>query len=118
MRAPVRSVACLLVLACLQQLEVRMAQVSWAPHGVGLLSCWVLRPAACMQAAEPCASECHEEQCDQPSLRYGRYCGLGHGGCPGMAPCDSVDGCCKLHDECVMEAGLLAANACHTAFIK
>ena len=122
-----RSVAWLLVLACLLDVQVvQVAQVSM--HGTGCgghalpgLACPLLgaQAAACMQAAEmPCASECHEENCDHPSIKYGRYCGIGHGGCPGVAPCDSVDGCCKLHDECVMEAGLLAANACHKAFIR
>ncbi|GAX82164.1 hypothetical protein CEUSTIGMA_g9592.t1 [Chlamydomonas eustigma] len=65
-----------------------------------------------------CASTCHEIDCDKMSIRYGKYCGVGHGGCPGEKPCDSIDRCCKGHDECVMKTGLFEANECHKKFIK
>jgi len=35
------------------------------------------------------------------SIRYGKYCGIGHSGCPGEEPCDDLDACCKIHDHCV-----------------
>ncbi len=33
--------------------------------------------------APPCARTCHEEACTDFTLRYGKFCGVGHGGCPG-----------------------------------
>lgn len=33
--------------------------------------------------APPCAHTCHELACTDINLRYGKYCGVGHGGCPG-----------------------------------
>ncbi len=33
--------------------------------------------------AAPCARTCHEEACTDFNLRYGKFCGVGHGGCPG-----------------------------------
>lgn len=38
-------------------------------------------------------------------IRYGKYCGVGWTGCPGEKPCDDVDACCKIHDECVGKHG-------------
>lgn len=35
------------------------------------------------------------------SIRYGKYCGIGHSGCPGEEPCDDLDACCMVHDSCV-----------------
>lgn len=39
-------------------------------------------------------------------IRYGKYCGVGWTGCPGEKPCDDVDACCKIHDECVGNKGI------------
>ncbi|KAM7477354.1 hypothetical protein LguiA_025567 [Lonicera macranthoides] len=36
-----------------------------------------------------------------PFLRYGKYCGLLYGGCPGEKPCDGLDSCCMQHDACI-----------------
>lgn len=38
-------------------------------------------------------------------IRYGKYCGVGWTGCPGEKPCDDVDACCKIHDDCVGNTG-------------
>lgn len=38
-------------------------------------------------------------------IRYGKYCGVGWTGCPGEKPCDDLDACCKIHDECVEKKG-------------
>lgn len=44
-------------------------------------------------------------------IRYGKYCGVGWTGCPGEKPCDDLDACCKIHDECVEKKGIyLTAN--------
>lgn len=67
--------------------------------------------------APPCARTCHEEACTDFTLRYGKFCGVGHGGCPGEAPCDGLDACCKTHDDCVEQSGM-RANKCHSAFAQ
>lgn len=38
-------------------------------------------------------------------IRYGKYCGVGWSGCPGEKPCDDLDACCKIHDDCVEKNG-------------
>lgn len=38
-------------------------------------------------------------------IRYGKFCGVGWTGCPGEKPCDDLDACCKIHDECVEKKG-------------
>ena len=65
----------------------------------------------------PCADSCFEVNCDKIDIRYGKYCGVGHGGCTDEEPCDSVDRCCKGHDECVTMAGVSKAKRCHQDFI-
>ncbi|GFQ03046.1 phospholipase a2-beta [Phtheirospermum japonicum] len=45
-------------------------------------------------------------------MRYGKYCGVGYSGCPGEKPCDDLDACCQLHDECVDQHGM-ANIECH-----
>ena len=35
----------------------------------------------------------------------------------GEAPCDGLDACCKSHDDCVEQSGMLA-NKCHSAFVQ
>lgn len=34
------------------------------------------------------------------SIRYGKYCGIGHSGCPGEEPCDDLDACCMTNISC------------------
>ncbi|KAK4396940.1 Phospholipase A2-beta [Sesamum angolense] len=48
-----------------------------------------------------CSKTCVAENCDTIGIRYGKYCGVGWSGCPGEKPCDDLDACCKIHDECV-----------------
>ncbi|THG18535.1 hypothetical protein TEA_000356 [Camellia sinensis var. sinensis] len=48
-------------------------------------------------------------------IRYGKYCGVGWTGCPGEKPCDDLDACCKIHDECVEKKGLISIK-CHEKF--
>lgn len=43
--------------------------------------------------------------CVAIGIRYGKYCGVGWTGCPGEKPCDDLDACCKIHDECVERKG-------------
>eukprot|EP00873_Tetraselmis_striata_P018750 jgi/Tetstr1/439014/TSEL_027506.t1 len=66
---------------------------------------------------EECSNKCYELNCDSFGIRYGKFCGVSHTGCPGAEPCDDVDECCKHHDECVGAAGVAAAG-CHTTFIE
>nr|AAC62146.1 hypothetical protein [Arabidopsis thaliana] len=49
------------------------------------------------------------------SIRYGKYCGIGHSGCPGEEPCDDLDACCKIHDHCVELNGMTNIS-CHKKF--
>ncbi|KAJ9460198.1 Phospholipase A2-beta [Diplonema papillatum] len=61
-----------------------------------------------------CGRECIASNCDNGlSLRWGKYCGIGHGGCPGEKPCDAYDSCCKAHDDCVGLTNMLDTK-CHT----
>lgn len=47
-------------------------------------------------------------------IRYGKYCGVGWTGCRGEKPCDDLDACCKIHDECVGKKGIFYATiVCH-----
>jgi hypothetical protein len=36
-------------------------------------------------------------------MRYGKYCGILYSGCPGEKPCDALDSCCMIHDNCVAD---------------
>ncbi|EFJ48330.1 phospholipase A2 [Volvox carteri f. nagariensis] len=65
----------------------------------------------------PCAKSCHTINCNNMGIRYGRFCGVGHGGCPGVKPCDPVDYCCQKHDACVEKHSVLSAR-CHMSFLK
>ncbi|KAL6005997.1 putative phospholipase A2 1 [Asimina triloba] len=49
------------------------------------------------------------------SIRYGKFCGVGWTGCPGEKPCDDLDECCKIHDECVEKKGMMNVK-CHEKF--
>eukprot|EP00798_Chlamydomonas_sp_ICE-L_P016737 gene16737-23008_t len=64
-----------------------------------------------------CAKTCHENQCNSFGIRYGKYCGVGHGGCAGEEPCDEVDACCRHHDDCVDKTGVMDAEQCHEDFL-
>ncbi|XP_024033323.1 probable phospholipase A2 homolog 1 [Citrus clementina] len=62
-----------------------------------------------------CSRTCVAENCNSVGIRYGKYCGVGWSGCPGEKPCDDLDACCKIHDECVDKKGLTNIK-CHEKF--
>lgn len=64
--------------------------------------------------APPCSSTCVHRDCDNFNIKYGAYCGVGHTGCPGVAPCDAYDACCATHDSCVDKTSVTDAR-CHQA---
>ncbi|KAL8096733.1 phospholipase A2-alpha-like isoform X1 [Apium graveolens] len=50
-----------------------------------------------------CSRTCESSFCSvAPLLRYGKYCGILYGGCPGEKPCDELDACCMKHDACII----------------
>ncbi|KFK23208.1 hypothetical protein AALP_AAs65882U000100 [Arabis alpina] len=52
--------------------------------------------------SKDCSRKCESEFClVPPFLRYGKYCGLMYSGCPGEIPCDGLDMCCMMHDNCI-----------------
>ncbi|KAH9780182.1 putative phospholipase A2 [Citrus sinensis] len=53
-----------------------------------------------------CSRTCVAENCNSVGIRYGKYCGVGWSGCPREKPCDDLDACYKIHDECVDKKGL------------
>lgn len=65
--------------------------------------------------SEECTRTCIAQNCDTLSIRYGKYCGIGHSGCPGEEPCDDLDACCKIHDHCVELNGMTNIS-CHKKF--
>ncbi|PIN03100.1 Phospholipase A(2) [Handroanthus impetiginosus] len=62
-----------------------------------------------------CSKTCVAENCNTIGIRYGKYCGVGWTGCPGEKPCDDLDACCKIHDECVEKKGMTNIK-CHEKF--
>ncbi|OMO67323.1 Phospholipase A2, partial [Corchorus capsularis] len=62
-----------------------------------------------------CSRTCVAVNCNSVGIRYGKYCGVGWSGCPGEKPCDDLDACCKIHDECVEKKGLINVK-CHEKF--
>ncbi|KAL0374456.1 UNVERIFIED_CONTAM: putative phospholipase A21 [Sesamum radiatum] len=62
-----------------------------------------------------CSKTCVAENCDTIGIRYGKYCGVGWSGCPGEKPCDDLDACCEIHDECVEKNGMTNIK-CHEKF--
>ncbi|KAL6974682.1 phospholipase A2, partial [Sarracenia purpurea var. burkii] len=62
-----------------------------------------------------CSKRCVARNCDSAGIRYGKYCGVGWTGCPGEKPCDDVDACCKIHDDCVGKKGVTNVK-CHEDF--
>ncbi|XP_012461909.1 probable phospholipase A2 homolog 1 [Gossypium raimondii] len=65
--------------------------------------------------SQVCSRTCVAENCYTVAIRYGKYCGVGWSGCPGEKPCDDLDACCKIHDECVGNKGLVDVE-CHEDF--
>ncbi|XP_047947239.1 probable phospholipase A2 homolog 1 [Salvia hispanica] len=64
-----------------------------------------------------CSTTCAAENCDTIGIRYGKYCGVGWTGCAGEKPCDDVDACCQIHDDCVGMNGVINIQ-CHEEFKK
>ncbi|XP_051131769.1 probable phospholipase A2 homolog 1 [Andrographis paniculata] len=62
-----------------------------------------------------CSKICVAENCNTIGIKYGKYCGVGWSGCPGEKPCDDLDACCKIHDECVEKHGMTNIK-CHEKF--
>ncbi|KAL4194407.1 hypothetical protein AMTRI_Chr05g68420 [Amborella trichopoda] len=62
-----------------------------------------------------CSKACVAENCNTVGIRYGKFCGVGWTGCPGEKPCDDLDACCKIHDECVEKKGMMSVK-CHEKF--
>ncbi|KAK9149443.1 hypothetical protein Scep_008200 [Stephania cephalantha] len=62
-----------------------------------------------------CSKTCVAENCNTVGIRYGKFCGVGWTGCPGQQPCDDLDACCKIHDECVEKKGMMSVS-CHEKF--
>ncbi|KAM7256478.1 hypothetical protein ACFE04_012219 [Oxalis oulophora] len=71
--------------------------------------------AAHSDAQVTCSRSCVAENCNTIGIRYGKYCGVGWSGCPGEKPCDDLDACCKIHDDCVDKKGM-ANIKCHQKF--
>ncbi|KFK40317.1 hypothetical protein AALP_AA3G359200 [Arabis alpina] len=65
--------------------------------------------------SEECTRTCIAQNCDTLSIRYGKYCGIGYSGCSGEEPCDELDACCKVHDDCVEAKGMTNIS-CHKKF--
>ncbi|XP_021751278.1 probable phospholipase A2 homolog 1 [Chenopodium quinoa] len=62
-----------------------------------------------------CSKRCIALNCDNVGIKYGKYCGVGYSGCPGENPCDDVDACCQIHDDCVDKHGMTNIK-CHQKF--
>eukprot|EP00268_Persea_americana_P051682 TRINITY_DN5725_c0_g1_i4.p1 TRINITY_DN5725_c0_g1~~TRINITY_DN5725_c0_g1_i4.p1 ORF type:complete len:141 (+),score=22.56 TRINITY_DN5725_c0_g1_i4:627-1049(+) len=67
------------------------------------------------QSQVRCSRSCVAENCNSIGIRYGKFCGVGWTGCPGEKPCDDLDECCKIHDECVEKKGMTNVK-CHEKF--
>lgn len=65
----------------------------------------------------PCSRSCVAMSCETVGIKYGKYCGVGHSGCPGEKACDDLDACCQIHDDCVGKHGMTNIK-CHEKFKK
>ena len=94
-----------------------MSPFGWMPP---LLLLGLLAAAAVKGSAQAdCARTCVARHCgDFTRIRYGRWCGEGHAGCPETEPCDGLDAACQTHDACVKEASTQERkDACGDAFV-
>ncbi|KAK1287003.1 Phospholipase A2-alpha [Acorus calamus] len=58
--------------------------------------------SSAISVSRQCSRKCESQFCTvAPFLRYGKYCGILYSGCRGERPCDGLDACCKIHDDCV-----------------
>ncbi|KAE9597845.1 putative phospholipase A(2) [Lupinus albus] len=53
-----------------------------------------------------------------PLLKYGKYCGILYSGCSGETPCDDLDACCMMHDQCVLDNNCEFNSSLITFFIQ
>ncbi|XP_031281832.1 probable phospholipase A2 homolog 1 [Pistacia vera] len=70
----------------------------------------VLSECAKNDSQVKCSRTCVAQNCNSVGIRYGKYCGVGWTGCPGEKPCDDLDACCKIHDECVEKKGTITST--------
>ncbi|CAH9098502.1 unnamed protein product [Cuscuta europaea] len=82
-----------------------------------LLTILVYSPLLIESSHVGCSTRCIAENCNSIGIKYGKYCGVGWTGCPGEKPCDDLDACCKIHDDCVEKAGMTNVK-CHEKFTK
>ncbi|KAL3363270.1 hypothetical protein AABB24_012521 [Solanum stoloniferum] len=99
-----------------------MLQGDKSPMGKWVASSFILTIFLFFSIAEStnnsqvrCSKTCVAENCNSIGIRYGKYCGVGWSGCPGEKPCDDLDACCKIHDECVEKNGMTNVK-CHEKF--
>ncbi|GLJ37672.1 hypothetical protein SUGI_0765320 [Cryptomeria japonica] len=77
----------------------------------------LLSPCLCSLAWGKCSTRCKSKFCKEaPLLRYGKYCGIFYSGCPGEAPCDGLDRCCMIHDQCIGNSNYLSTT-CNQALL-
>ncbi|WMV37881.1 hypothetical protein MTR67_031266 [Solanum verrucosum] len=100
-----------------------MLQGDKSPMGKWVASSFILTIFLFFSIAEStnnsqvrCSKTCVAENCNSIGIRYGKYCGVGWSGCPGEKPCDDLDACCKIHDECVEKNGTIPFNSCSNLF--
>ncbi|GMN50705.1 hypothetical protein TIFTF001_019857 [Ficus carica] len=72
-----------------------------AGFAVVFISLTVVAHCSNNESEVKCSKTCVAENCNSVGIRYGKFCGVGWTGCPGEKPCDDLDACCKIHDECV-----------------
>ncbi|KAK7272753.1 hypothetical protein RJT34_29571 [Clitoria ternatea] len=87
--------------------------ISRATASFGILLCLLVSAVVHCSGEAICSRKCIAEQCDTVGIKYGKYCGVGHSGCPGEEPCDDLDACCMAHDACVGKFGMTHVK-CHT----
>ncbi|XP_076895735.1 phospholipase A2 homolog 3-like [Bidens hawaiensis] len=65
-----------------------------------------------------CSNKCESSSCNVPPLlRYGKYCGILYGGCPGAKPCDELDACCMKHDSCISASKNYLSEVCNKGLL-
>ncbi|KAG5547283.1 hypothetical protein RHGRI_013080 [Rhododendron griersonianum] len=93
----------------------RVAALASIAGAVVLFLCLVPIAHSSNDSQVRCSKTCVAENCNSVGIRYGKYCGVGWSGCPGEKPCDDLDACCKIHDDCVEKNGMINVK-CHEKF--
>ncbi|KAK7314358.1 hypothetical protein VNO77_32878 [Canavalia gladiata] len=94
------------------KIEMVVRNISRASAAIGIFLCLLLVTGVPCSGQENCSTQCIAMQCDTIGIKYGKYCGVGYSGCPGEKPCDDLDACCMVHDECVGKFGMTNVK-CH-----